>query len=48
MFFLILTLENAECVSWYMITQKWKKKSMYLYDFRVYPIYVLIIAKNDR
>lgn len=47
-FFLILTLENAECVSWYMITQKWKKKSMYLYDFRVYPIYVLIIAKNDR
>lgn len=24
-FFLILTLENVECVSWYMITQKWKK-----------------------
>lgn len=24
-FFLILTLENDECVSWYMITQKWKQ-----------------------
>lgn len=23
---------------------KMKKKSMYLYDFRVYPIYILIIA----